>query len=555
MSTYSWQETTIAPDDSHHLIKGMPFYSHRFKHVLKYHAPGLAPVKDKTGAYHIDIDGKPSYSNRYLQTFGYYESIAAVESSNGWMHIHLDGSACYAQHFAWCGNFQEGLCTVRDFNNNYYHILTDGKPCYTERYAYAGDFKDGFAVVHTPDGKCTHIDKRGCYLHHKWFDDLDVYHKAYARAKTSEGWYHVDKQGMPIYQERFAAIEPFYNNVARVESFEGATLVINTQGKAISTLKHPPNPASQLSNDMVGFWKTEVIATAVQLGIFDVLPATSEDIANRLNLPLPHLQRLIRSLWELKLISLEKAKWHLSASGQLLCHPSYLASAAILWSDVNNNAWKKLPEYIRKGYSQHHASFKQLCTNPEKKYHYLTALAGYAQQDFNQLASLVDWNKHVSLIGVGYSAKVVLEDLNKQFPHLRLHFNSLQEDLTSDNNKRLNYQYFNIQKAWPIQGDAILLPKVLHYWPEQNTLEILNYAGNALLPDGKIYILEMLLSNDQACGGLLDLNMLIETGGMLRTHSQWESIIMAANLKISASKPISDYMTLLVLEYNHCKVS
>ena len=56
---------------------------------------------------------------------------------------------------------------------------------YKERYRYAGDFKDGYAVVQREDGKHTHIDVSGRLLHGRWFQNLDVFHKRYARACDS----------------------------------------------------------------------------------------------------------------------------------------------------------------------------------------------------------------------------------------------------------------------------------------------------------------------------------------------------------------------------------
>ena len=37
----------------------------RFLEVLKFHAPGLAPVRDAFGAYHVTPDGHPAYESRY----------------------------------------------------------------------------------------------------------------------------------------------------------------------------------------------------------------------------------------------------------------------------------------------------------------------------------------------------------------------------------------------------------------------------------------------------------------------------------------------------------
>jgi hypothetical protein len=95
------------------------------------------------------------------------------------------------------------------------------------------------AVVQAADGRSTHLDDEGRVLHGQWFVDLDVFHKALARARAEDGWTHVDMNGTPIYDRRFAAVEPFYNGQARVERFDGALEVIDESG-ALEVELRPP---------------------------------------------------------------------------------------------------------------------------------------------------------------------------------------------------------------------------------------------------------------------------------------------------------------------------
>ena len=118
-----------------------------FDWVLPYHAPGLAPVGDETGAYHIDLKGNAAYSQRYHRTFGYYCGYAAVADSSGWHHIDDQGLRAYIGNWDWCGNFQQHRSTVRDKDGAYFHIRVDGSILDGGPYSYAGDFREGAAVV------------------------------------------------------------------------------------------------------------------------------------------------------------------------------------------------------------------------------------------------------------------------------------------------------------------------------------------------------------------------------------------------------------------------
>ncbi len=232
-----WKYYTIAPEQTHHPLYGYPAYTTRFKEVLKFHVPGLAPVLTETAAYHIKSDGRAAYKRRFVRTFGFYELRAAAQTHEGWQHILTDGTPLYQEYYAWCGNFQEGYCTVRQFDTTYRHIWLDGTRAYNACYRYAGDFRDGIAVVQREDGLHTHIQGEGQLVHGHWFLNLDVFHKGYARARDEAGWFHIDKVGRPLYHRRFAAIEPFYNGQARVEEHSGALLIIDETARTLVHLR------------------------------------------------------------------------------------------------------------------------------------------------------------------------------------------------------------------------------------------------------------------------------------------------------------------------------
>lgn len=351
----------VASTGDHHRVAGQPLYERLFHHVLKFHSPGIAPVTDSTGAFHINIKGKDLYPHRFKRTFGFYDELAAVQSEGGWFHITVTGNPLYKERYRWCGNFQEGLCPVQDEAGDYFHINSLGMRVYEENYSYVGDFKDGIAVVHS-DGGATHIDRKGALLHGRWFRDLDIFHKGFARARDDKGWFHLIKEGTPLYEDRYLEIEPFYNGVARVIPFHQSPLMIDESGRTIASLctfGKPPSPQSpfenpskkrvlqELSADFVGFWPLEVIKQALHLGLFDLLPASPSELSSHLSLSQEILQRLLRALEEIKIVEKEIhgkpfGRYVLTAKGHLLCptHKAPMAAAALMWADVQRE-WQK----------------------------------------------------------------------------------------------------------------------------------------------------------------------------------------------------------------------
>jgi len=229
----NWQDIKVSADNTHFILDGKQIFGKQFIEVLKFHSPGLAPVKDKSGSYHIDSSGNQLYAERFTRTFGFYCNRAAVVQGDKWFHMTDKGERAYSNSFSWTGNFQEDLCTVRDSDNNYFHIDLDGKKIYSDSFIYCGDFKDGYACVKTANGLYRHIDIKGNFLNDKSYLDLGIFHKNFATAMDKDGWFHIDKDGNEIYRHRFLAVEPFYNGFALVTQFDKNKIIIDEQGQKI----------------------------------------------------------------------------------------------------------------------------------------------------------------------------------------------------------------------------------------------------------------------------------------------------------------------------------
>jgi len=228
-----WQQIKVSNDSTHFLHEGNLIFGKHFIEALKFHPPGLAPVIDESGAYHINESGEALYSKRYSRTFGFYCNRSSVIDKTDWFHIDEKGNRTYSDSYSWTGNFQEDLCTVRDKENRYFHIDLNGNRIYHENYIYSGDFKDGIACVKLQNGLFRHIDTNGNPINDKFFNDLGIFHKNFATAKDNKGWFHIDKKGNELYKERYIMIEPFYNGFALVTLSDSIKKIINEKGEIV----------------------------------------------------------------------------------------------------------------------------------------------------------------------------------------------------------------------------------------------------------------------------------------------------------------------------------
>jgi hypothetical protein len=551
-----WKKLAPASDGTHHVDSdGNRAYEERFDEVLKFHAPGLAPVQLGSEAWHINPDGTAAYSHRFKRTFGFYEGVAAVISEEGWLHILPSGKAAYPQRYDWCGNFQGKRCAVRESGGGYRHIEPSGKAAYADLWRYAGDFRDGVAVIQSEDGRSTHIDCDGKRLHNRWFLDLDVFHKGFARARDDNGWTHVDRAGEPCYNRRFAAVEPFYNGQARVERFDGGLEIIDETGRMLAELRPAiRSEFAALSGDMVGFWRTQTIAAAAELGIFETLPATEDKVAQTCGLLPERTLRLLRGLGELSLVTQDGLIWKSTSRGEYLQanHPLTLKDAALEYGHSFSSMWKALPAALQEGGQWKQPDiFGEVAGDPQRLKTHHRMLRSYARHDFTLIPSALKLNGTERVVDAGGGLGSLAQGLLKAYPTLQVTVLDLPEVIEyaraqCEDAERLAWCPMDFFKPWNVQADVVLLTRILHDWNDQSAIQILRRARETLPTDGRIFIVEMLLSAESMSGSLCDLHLLMATGGQERTEEEYRGLLEAAGFALSEVRQLPALPSILV---------
>lgn len=550
----NWRDLDVSASGSHHEIAGKAAYGERFDEVLKFHPPGLAPVKRGSQAWHIRADGQPGYERRFERTFGFYEGAAAVQAHDGWHHIRPDGTDLYPARHHWCGNFQQGRSPVRLNNGRYQHILADGSLLGGTTWRYAGDYKDGFCVVQNESGLSSHLDLNGARAHEHWFVDLDVFHKGYARARDEEGWMHVDLRGRPAYANRFAAVEPFYNGQARVERFNGGLEVIDEQGRTLVELRAARSSEfASLSADMVGFWRTHTIATGVQLGVIEALPCTVERLATQCDLKLDAAGRLLRGLAVLRIVECEEETWQLTERGEFLRaeHRLTLADAALEYAGPLGALWEKLPDAMRQESTwSRPETFVEVARDPVRLDQHHRMLTSYARHDYALLTQALPLHGHELIVDAGGGFGALAKNILSAFPSVRVVVLDLPEVVAqaqrrNDNPPGLSWLGADLFQNWSIRADVVILARVLHDWDDPQAQQILTQARNALAKGGRLFVVEMLLSDAGVSGALCDLHLLAATGGRERSLKEYERLFAKAGFRLSEVCRSSGLSTLL----------
>lgn len=558
-----WQRFEISEDQSCHLIDNQRAYLPRFNSVLKFHEPGLAAVKNESGAFHININGEPVYLERYVRVFGFYEDRAAVQSQEGCFHILPNGKELYTERYSWCGNFQEKFAVVKDFEGNYFHINREGKRTYSNLFRYVGDFHDGYAAIQNARGFYTHILPSGALLHGRWFQDLDVYHKGFARAKNEKGWFHIDTSGKSIYSETYKNIEPFYNGVARVETGLGSLHLIDEEGRKVGVLRDPlEDPFHAASADLVSYWRFFTLQTAQEIHLFDHLPNSSLELAKIIAIPETSTIKLLQALQEMGYVEKRSDdQWLSTVTGVFLHskHPFSLKGAADLWKEEHLVCWRHLLKSLKTENPAFDSLygmgwFDWLENHGDKSLLYHTVLSKYAKRDYQAFCSLVDLSVHRSILDVGGSKGTLLVDILNKNSHLAGFLFDLPNvvklveipDGLKDRTKLISGNFFEKWPAFSIE--SAVLSRIIHDWPDSKAIEILEKVHSRLSnnPQNRIYIIENILNDMTGSGGLLNLNMLVMTGGYERSLAHFSNLLNQAGFFLETIHPLNQVSSILV---------
>jgi 16S rRNA G1207 methylase RsmC len=105
----------------------------------------------------------------------------------------------------------------------------------------------------------------------------------------------------------------------------------------------------------------------------------------------------------------------------------------------------------------------------------------------------------------------------------------------------------------PSGCDAYILKSVIHDWDDERAIRILKNCHRAMAENGKLLLIESVIppGNKPFVGKLLDLNMLVMTGGCERTEAEYRALFTSAGFKLTNIVPTQPPFSFSVIEGVH----
>lgn len=116
-----------------------------------------------------------------------------------------------------------------------------------------------------------------------------------------------------------------------------------------------------------------------------------------------------------------------------------------------------------------------------------------------------------------------------------------------DVSDRMTIEAGDFFKSVPVGGDAYVLSHIIHDWSEDECPTILGHVHNAMKPDSRLLIVEMVLpaGDTPHLGKMLDITMLVVVGGQERTETEYGLLLRKAGFRLTRVVPTNSAVSIV----------
>lgn len=319
---------------------------------------------------------------------------------------------------------------------------------------------------------------------------------------------------------------------------------------------------SELLRLIWGFRTTRAIHAVVSLGLADRLcsgPKASDVLAVETKTHSGSLYRLMRAMASLGIFREDDRRcFSLTPVGEFLrtdTAGSHAAIAELVGQDNFQGAWNQLLYSVRTGatafdHVHGYNIWQYRALHLDEARIFDRAMAAGTERFAEAVLDAYDFRQFGTLMDVGGGDGAFLNKVLAAYPHIQgILFDQphvvVKPAAPANNRYRpVGGNFFN---GLPKGADACLLKWILHDWDDTAAIDILRSCRNSMGPSGKVLVVEHVVGapNSNPDGKLMDLAMMVLTGGRERTAEEFATLFENAGLRLSAIMPTTTPLSVI----------
>ena len=315
------------------------------------------------------------------------------------------------------------------------------------------------------------------------------------------------------------------------------------------------SPTMALLQVLSGYWSARAVYIAAKLGLADLVqdgPRTPAELAELTETHAPSLHRVLRALASIGWFQEDAfgrfGSTALTSALQTDAPGSLRSLAMTELGEEHYPAWGDLMFSVKTGKLAFDEVFglpnwEFWATHPENAQIFNQAMsevtavlepAVLAASDFSGFNKIVDVGGGkgtliAAILGACPNARGVVLDL----PHvIELGRQFIDDQGLSTRCELVPGDAFD---AVPEGGDAYILKWVIHDWDDARSVALLKNCHRAMSPNGNLFVIEAVIppGNEPFFHKLMDLNMLVMTGGRERTEAEYRALFEAGGFHLN----------------------
>jgi len=224
-----------------------------------------------------------------------------------------------------------------------------------------------------------------------------------------------------------------------------------------------------------------------------------------------------------------------------------------LWTELNYSLQTGEPSICKSHPNQ--APFEILAQNPLDQETFNDAMGALSAMDGPAILRAFDFTPFGRIVDVGGGDGTLASLIASAAPGASVTVFDLAQVIqshtapsgTQTSATQVNYVAGSLFARIPGPTDLCVLKHILHDWQDEDALRILRNCRDALSPNGRVLVCEMLIEPgwQGIAASILDIEMLVGVGGRERTAQEFSDLFAAAGLRLERVVRTPNPMALL----------